>query len=103
MATYDTDDTPIYDFTGNAFSNEGVKEANAVVNILNGEKLLEGNEALVFTGDLLDRGPHGIRLMQRFIDLKRKNKEQVLLCAGNRDFNKIRMLDELFVVNQKLV
>lgn len=60
----------------------------------NSSKSLRGDEAVVFTGDLIDRGPENIKLMQKMIALK----GNVLLCMGNRDLNKIRLVDEYFIV-----
>lgn len=60
----------------------------------NSNKSLRNDEAVVFTGDLIDRGPENIKLMQKMIALK----GNVLLCMGNRDLNKIRLIDEYFIV-----
>lgn len=44
---------------------------------------------LVFGGDLMDRGPHTIRLMRYVIGLKKKYPNRVHLIWGNRDLNKL--------------
>lgn len=44
---------------------------------------------LVFGGDLMDRGPHTLRLMRFLVSLKQKYPERVNLIWGNRDLNKL--------------
>lgn len=59
------------------------------------------NLALIFLGDLIDNANHNIRLMLSFLELKEKHKKDVLLVGGNRDFNKIRLADEHFMLWDK--
>ena len=61
------------------------------------DKVLGKNEAIIFTGDLIDRGEQSLSLLKGMIDLKENNKERVCLCAGNRDMNKLRMYDEFAI------
>lgn len=73
-----------------------------VIEILQGQTELNENEAIIFTGDLIDRGPHNIKLIQKMLELKGVNQnsvnnKSVLLAIGNRDLNKIRMIDEYFI------
>lgn len=49
----------------------------------------------VFGGDLTDRGPGDLRLMQDFLDLKARHPNRVALLMGNRDLNKMRLTAEL--------
>lgn len=51
--------------------------------------------ALVHGGDLPDRGGASRALAQRLWDLHQRNPGQVLLVAGNRDLNKLRLPGEL--------
>lgn len=44
---------------------------------------------LVFGGDLMDRGPHTLRLMRYLTSLKRQYPDRVTLLWGNRDLNKL--------------
>nr|WRJ70014.1 hypothetical protein TetV2_00569 [Oceanusvirus sp.] len=47
---------------------------------------------LVYLGDLMDRYPYEIRLMQRMLAIP---ENDITLIAGNRDVNKLRLIDEL--------
>lgn len=52
---------------------------------------------LIFLGDVQDNARHNIRLMKAFWNLKTNNTHKVILIAGNRDVNKLRMADEYFL------
>lgn len=68
---------------------------NALVS-LEGDRLRVAPGALfVFGGDAVDRGPAGQRVMATLLDAKRAQPEQVVLLAGNRDINKLRLHREL--------
>ena len=56
-----------------------------------------GNEVIVFTGDLIDRGEYSIRNLQRMLALKEGKPNNVILLCGNRDTNKIRMYHECHI------
>jgi hypothetical protein len=49
----------------------------------------------VFGGDAIDRGPDSRRLVNLFIEAKERQPDQVILLAGNRDLNKLRLRREL--------
>lgn len=49
----------------------------------------------VFGGDAIDRGPQGRRIVAALLDVKRRQPAQVVLLAGNRDINKLRLRREL--------
>lgn len=49
----------------------------------------------VFGGDAIDRGPWGRRVVATLLEAKRKQPDQVVLLAGNRDLNKLRLTREL--------
>jgi hypothetical protein len=49
----------------------------------------------VFGGDALDRGAASRRIVATLLDVKRRQPEQVVLLAGNRDINKMRLVTEL--------
>ena len=49
----------------------------------------------VFGGDAVDRGPEARRLIHTLLEAKRRQPEQVVLLAGNRDINKMRLVTEL--------
>jgi hypothetical protein len=56
--------------------------------------LNQHKRAIVFTGDLIDRGQYCIRNLLVMLNLKKFNKLNVILACGNRDLNKIRMYHE---------
>ncbi len=49
----------------------------------------------VFGGDAIDRGPEARRIVRTLLEAKRRQPEQVVLLAGNRDINKMRLVGEL--------
>jgi hypothetical protein len=49
----------------------------------------------VFGGDAIDRGPSGRRVVRALLDVKLRQPSQVVLLAGNRDINKLRLWREL--------
>jgi hypothetical protein len=49
----------------------------------------------VFGGDAIDRGPHGRRVVAALLDAHDRQPDQVVLLAGNRDLNKMRLVREL--------
>lgn len=51
--------------------------------------------ALVFGGDAIDRGPDGRRILRALLAAKRAQPDRVVLLAGNRDLNKLRLAREL--------
>ena len=56
--------------------------------------LVNAKRAIVFTGDLIDRGAYTIRNLLNMLKLKEKYPNNVILIGGNRDVNKIRMYFE---------
>jgi hypothetical protein len=55
------------------------------------------NKAIVFTGDLIDRGAYTVRNLLNMLKLKETNKNNVILICGNREINKIRMYHECYI------
>ena len=49
----------------------------------------------VFGGDAIDRGPSGRKLVATLLAAKRAQPDSVVLLAGNRDINKLRLVREL--------
>ncbi|MBI3271867.1 MAG: hypothetical protein HYZ53_22940 [Planctomycetes bacterium] len=49
----------------------------------------------VFGGDAIDRGPDARRIVAALVAVKRRIPERVVLIAGNRDINKLRLAREL--------
>ncbi|HEX7603176.1 MAG TPA: hypothetical protein VF316_16275, partial [Polyangiaceae bacterium] len=49
----------------------------------------------VFGGDAIDRGPDAMRIVDALVDAAERQPERVVLLAGNRDINKLRLPREL--------
>lgn len=49
----------------------------------------------VYGGDAVDRGPAGRRVVATLLDAWRRQPDRVVLLAGNRDINKLRLAREL--------
>jgi hypothetical protein len=49
----------------------------------------------IFGGDAIDRGPAGRRVVRALLEAWRQQPSQVVLLAGNRDINKLRLVREL--------
>ena len=63
---------------------------------LEGDDLVLADDAtFVFGGDAVDRGPHGRRTVACLTRAKRRYGDRVVLLAGNRDINKLRLAREL--------
>jgi hypothetical protein len=61
-----------------------------------GERLVvRPGSTFVYGGDAIDRGPDGRRVVRTLLDAWRRQPSQVVLLAGNRDINKLRLVREL--------
>ncbi len=60
-----------------------------------GRLVVAPGAVFVYGGDAIDRGPHGRRVVATLLEAKRRQPEQVILLAGNRDINKLRLPREL--------
>jgi hypothetical protein len=56
---------------------------------------LSPGATFVFGGDAIDRGPHGRLIVRTLLDARARHGERVILLAGNRDINKLRLVREL--------
>ncbi len=59
-------------------------------------ELAEG-ATFVFGGDAIDRGPAGRKIVRTLLAAKQTYGDRVVLLAGNRDINKLRLIRELAV------
>jgi hypothetical protein len=68
---------------------------NRLVTLEGDDLVLAEGATFVFGGDAVDRGPHGRRAISCLSRAKRRYGDRVVLLAGNRDINKIRLAREL--------
>lgn len=68
---------------------------NPVLRLEGGRLELEEDGVLVFGGDAVDRGPAGRRILKVLVDAADRWPDRVILLAGNRDINKLRLAREL--------
>ena len=68
---------------------------NPSVSLVDGELRLADGVTFVFGGDAIDRGAHGRRFVSLLLAARRAYGERVVLLAGNRDINKLRLVTEL--------
>ena len=68
---------------------------NPHVTLQDGALTLAPGVTFVFGGDAVDRGPAGRRILAALLAAKRRYGERVVLLAGNRDINKLRLHREL--------
>lgn len=59
------------------------------------ELVLSDGVTLVFGGDAIDRGPAGRRVVATLLAARRRYGDRVVVLAGNRDINKLRLHREL--------
>jgi hypothetical protein len=68
---------------------------NPHVSLVAGQLRLAEGVTFVFGGDAIDRGGQGRRLVSLLLAARRAYGERVILLAGNRDLNKLRLVTEL--------
>ena len=69
---------------------------NPLVRLDNDNRLhVRTGAVFVFGGDAIDRGPAGRKIVRTFLEAKARQPAQVVLLAGNRDLNKMRLVREL--------
>lgn len=68
---------------------------NPHVSLVDGALRLADGVTFVFGGDAIDRGPDSRRIVSLFLAAQREYGDRVILLAGNRDINKLRLVREL--------
>ncbi|MFL5321223.1 MAG: metallophosphoesterase [Myxococcaceae bacterium] len=74
---------------------ESFARDNPHVELRAGELFVKPGAIFIFGGDAIDRGPHGRKVVRALVEVKRRQPDQVVLLAGNRDLNKLRLTREL--------
>lgn len=62
---------------------------------------IDNRSSLVFLGDLIDHNIYDIRLMKSMNKMKKNKPKNIILITGNRDLNKILLLNEFIINNNK--
>ncbi len=57
--------------------------------------VVDDDVVFVMGGDAVDRGPWSRRVLRALLDVKERQPDRVVLLAGNRDLNKLRLIREL--------
>jgi hypothetical protein len=70
-------------------------DANPDVSLTGTSLQLADGVGFVFGGDAIDRGPHSRRIVATLLAARRSYGDRVILLAGNRDINKLRLAREL--------
>ncbi|MCX5745140.1 MAG: metallophosphoesterase [Proteobacteria bacterium] len=68
---------------------------NPLVSLVGGTLRIADGATFVFGGDAIDRGPHARRIVDTLLAARRTYGDRVVLLAGNRDLNKLRLVREL--------
>jgi Calcineurin-like phosphoesterase len=70
-------------------------DGNPHVWLEDGKLRLADDATFVFGGDAIDRGPAARRIVELLLAARRDYGDRVVLLAGNRDINKLRLVREL--------
>lgn len=87
--------TYVTDVEGQWERLESFLDGNRHARLVDGALVVSPGATLVFGGDAIDRGPHGQRIVRLLLDAKRRQPDQLVMLAGNRDINKLRLATEL--------
>jgi hypothetical protein len=85
----------ITDVEGRWDKLEGFARDNPYVKLEGGRLVIAQGATLVFGGDAVDRGPDALRVVSALLEARLRQPSQVVLLAGNRDINKLRLAREL--------
>lgn len=69
-----------------------IKKTDTLYRAEDGKLKMIGDKKFVFLGDVMDRGPGSLRIMNDLIHLKKKYPNQVTIILGNRDINKLKIM-----------
>ena len=76
-------------------------DGNPHVSLVEDALVLADGVTFVFGGDAIDRGPHGRKIVRTLLAARQRYGERVILLAGNRDINKLRLRRELDVAGPR--
>jgi hypothetical protein len=85
----------VTDIEGQWDKLESFVDENPHVSLVGGELRLADDVTFVFGGDAIDRGPASRRIVEVLLAARRAYGDRVVLLAGNRDINKLRLWREL--------
>ena len=80
----------VTDIEGNLDYWRRYKRISRVLETEQGKLRLRDDCLLVFGGDVCDRGPGDLRIIQELLELKAAYPDRVFFILGNRDVNKLR-------------
>ncbi len=83
------------DVEGHFRKLEDFARDNPAVSLEGDRLVLADGSIFVFGGDAIDRGPWSRRVVATLLDAKERYGDRVILLAGNRDINKMRLVREL--------
>lgn len=68
---------------------------NPHLDLVDDALVIRPGATFVFGGDAIDRGARGRAIVRMLLACKRRQPDQLVLLAGNRDINKLRLVTEL--------
>jgi len=72
--------------------NDFIDKSEALYRNPDGSLQIRDGHHFVFLGDVMDRGPGSLRIMNDLISLKEQSPDNVTIILGNRDINKLRIM-----------
>lgn len=85
----------VTDVEGQWLKLEQFCSRSGLVSLEDGRLRVAPGGVFVFGGDAIDRGPEGRKVVAALLEAKRAAPDRVVLIAGNRDINKMRLAREL--------
>lgn len=72
-----------------------IENSGAFERLENGKVRIKPGYRVVFMGDAVDKAPHSLKILRILTSLLENQPEQMIAILGNRDINKLRLLNEL--------